>query len=90
MEKRGLLHTLSGHTGLVQGLAFSPDGKRLASGDGLGKGVILWDTETGQPVYKLARPAGPINAVTFSPDGAVLYSGSYDGTVMLWKGRPLD
>lgn len=80
---------MNSQTSIVQGLAYSPDGKRLASGDLAGT-VTLWDANEGEEIFKFTRPAGPINAIAFSPDGRTLYSGSYDGRVMLWRARPLD
>ena len=64
-------------------LAFSPDGKLLASGAGDGA-VLLWETATGRGVRLLGRHAGDVRSVAFSPDGQLLASASYDGTVRLW------
>ncbi len=57
-----------GETGLVESLCFSPDGSRLAEG-GSGRGVRIWNTETGKPVKQLVSAA--MN-VAFSPDGFCL------------------
>ena len=67
----------------VLSIAFSPDGKTLASGDTY-HNVILWDLETGQRIYTLRRHADAVRALAFSPDGKTLASGSADRTIILW------
>lgn len=64
-------------------MAFSPDGKVLATGsaDGLAK---LWDLETGRVVRTLAGHKGRIDSLAWSPDGKTLATGSFDHTANLW------
>jgi WD40 repeat protein len=58
----------------VNAVAFSPDGKTLASGGEEGQ-VILWDRGGGQELMSLDDHGGGIYAVAFSPDGKVLAAG---------------
>ena len=67
----------------VYSVAFSPDGKRLASGSA-DETVKLWDVATGQEVHTFKGHAMPVYSVAFSPDGKRLASGSHDATVKLW------
>ena len=78
---------LRGHEGYAWSVAFSPDGKTLASAGGSfdkpGE-LKLWDTATGAARATLAGHEGYVHSVAFSPDGKTLASGGYDGTVRLW------
>lgn len=59
---------LTGHTDVVNGVRFTPDGERLASVSSDGT-MTLWDRETRRPLATLDGGSGPVNAVAFSPDG---------------------
>ena len=71
-EKRPLLAELRGHADAVQSLAWSPDGKLLASG-GYGR-VNLWDVAAKKTVRELTEVSGRVTAMAFSPDGATLFT----------------
>jgi RNA polymerase sigma factor (sigma-70 family) len=76
--------TLKGHTERVSSVAFSPDGKTLASASGKEETIKLWDIATGREYATLKGHNARLKSVTFSPDGKMLASASMDQTIKLW------
>lgn len=80
-----LTSNLTEHTSWIRSLAFSPDGKTLASGDE-SKTIFLWDVKGGDRLATFKLPAGGgHHALAFSPNGNFLASGSSNGTIYLWN-----
>jgi WD40 repeat protein len=81
-ELVAVLTTKSAFVGCV-GVAFHPDGKRLAGGFGSGE-IVVWDAGNLKEVAVLKGHKLPVSSLIFTPDGKTLISGSYDGTIRLW------
>jgi WD40 repeat protein len=76
--------TLDGHDEFVWSVAWSPDGKRLATGS-YDKTARVWDAVTGKGLLTLSGHRGFVESVVWSPDGRRLATGSWDETVKVWN-----
>jgi WD40 repeat protein/transcriptional regulator with XRE-family HTH domain len=86
-EARGqtLYRVWQAHTGMVWSLAFSPDGRTLATGSHDGS-IKSWDLESGALLWT-GWHTNNINRVAFAPDGSLLASSGTDAAVRLWDPR---
>jgi eukaryotic-like serine/threonine-protein kinase len=69
---------------VVYAVAWSPDGRRIASGS-QDHTVQVWDAQSGKTLLIYRGHTDFVNAVAWSPDSQAIVSGSDDGTIQVWK-----
>jgi WD40 repeat protein len=92
-ENGRVLQTITGQGGRIQALAYSPDGKKIASNAPEDKAVKIWDAETGRLVRSIpVEDNGGVFSLAWSPDGKRLASGAvyggeddYGNHIELWN-----
>ena len=84
------ISTFTGNSDEILSIAFSPDGKTLASSiqssspGSIGNHyVLLWNVETGTQIAKFSGAVRDVTSVAFSPDGELLASGSRDNSIFV-------
>ncbi len=82
-----LITTLTGHSGQVVAVAYSRNGKLVATG-ATDRTVRVWDVGTGKQLLVLAGHSATVDAVEFTPNGRRLVTTSEDGTVRIWDVTP--
>lgn len=81
---RQLIRRLEGHPGIIHSLAFTPDGKLVASAGG-DNVIRFWNAQSGAVEQALFGHTLKITAIAFSGDGKQLVSGSQDDTIKVWN-----
>jgi len=84
MRVRGLFPSGQALGLTPSGVAFSPDGRRIASGEGDRRFVRVWDASTGAQLMALRGHKDLVRCAAFSPDGKYIVSGSDDKTIKVW------
>ena len=82
-QQATIVGTLDGHTDPVYAIAWSPDGKMLATA-GFDNTVRLWDAATRKEIKKYDGHTKLVLAVAIAPDGKHILSGSQDNTAKIW------
>jgi len=83
-EREGKM--LTGHTDIVAGCRFTPDGKQLLSWSYDGS-VRLWEVDAAREIQVLGLHEDRVTAAAMAPDGSLAVSASRDGTLKLWELR---
>ena len=72
------------HDATIWGIAFSPDGQRIVSGDEKGQ-MAVWNPNTGRSLMTIDSTQTGVWGLAWSPDGSTIASAGSDGTVRLWE-----
>jgi len=78
------VHQLNGHVSTVTTLAYSPDGRHIATG-GHDRSVRIFDADNGAELWRMLGHRDWIKDLAFAPDGRSLVSASRDGTIKVWQ-----
>ncbi len=78
-----LMTTYRKHIAAVLNIAWSPDGKKIASAS-TDKTVQIWNATSKNPILIYRNHSKPVSALAWSPDGSRIVSGSWDTTVQVW------
>ena len=79
------LTTLLGHSGRVNDISSSPDGKTIVSGGT--DGIRVWDRIAGKQIHQFGAQSGEIISVSFSPDGQIIAAADTSDRVSLWRAK---
>ena len=88
LETGEAIRSSIGHNMIVPAMAFSPDGKRLASAS-YDHTIKIWDTVTLEETLTLRGHRNPVTSVWFSADGHRLISSDESGAIRTWNAAPL-
>jgi WD40 repeat protein/serine/threonine protein kinase len=81
------LQTLIGKVDMIRSVAWSPDGRYVASGENYNGNIQIWNPAKGELIQTIAAHAHIVGAIAWSPDGKQLASGSLDERIKLWDTR---
>ena len=84
VQKSRAMLTLTGHTGVLQSVNYSPDGKLLVTAS-LDKTAKIWDASTGKNLLTVTGHNDGVRGAAFSPDGTRIATASDDKTVKMWE-----
>ncbi len=86
IPQANLLYACMGHSSRITSIAWSPDGKFLASAS-YDKTVQVWDASNGKNILSYKKHSQHVNALAWSHDSKYLATASDDGTVQIWEAR---